>query len=127
MLTAEKWDRSRAYQLNAQVLAFIGDAVHTLAVRTKLVSQHDNKSGALHTMATGEVSAVAQAKHYDRVAALLTEEEQAIFRRGRNANVKSMAKNASAGEYMKATGFEAVLGFLYLVGEQERLLELISK
>lgn len=107
--------------LSGLQLAFVGDSVHHLMVRTHLMRVparvHD-----LHSKATARVNAVAQAKALARLTGVLTEEEMSIVRRGRNAHPHHSApKAAGAGEYANATGFEALIGFLYLTGNTERL------
>lgn len=113
-------------EYNPVVLAFIGDAVHTLYVRESLARTTDYKANKLHKITSGEVKAAAQAEKADRIQSLLTEAEKDIYLRARNAHTGSSAKNASIGEYKKATGFEAVIGYLYLTGQNERLKELLK-
>ncbi len=108
-------------------LAYMGDAVYELIIRTVLVEQANRPVNILHRNAVKYVSAGAQAKIVRALAEQLTEEEQAVYRRGRNAKPHTMAKNAGAEEYLTATGFEAVLGYLYLSGRQERVLELVRE
>ena len=103
------------------VLAFIGDAVMTLFVRQKIAYENDYKSGKLNQMASSVVSAQAQSAFADKLMPHLTEEEQEVFRRARNAKKPSHAKNASISQYNKSTGLEAVIGFLYVTGDDERL------
>lgn len=117
----EKMDRAKAKILNPVVLAFVGDAVYSLFVREKLAFTYDKKTGELNKMATSEVRASAQAGFYRRIAGLLTEEEDGIFHRARNAKKATKAKSASVAEYNISTGIEAVLGYLYIVGDTERL------
>ena len=117
----------KANQLNPLSLAFVGDAVFTLFVRTNLALAHDNKAGALHSMANKYVKATAQAKIFDSLAPLFTQREQDIARRARNHHNTTKAKNATLGDYKKATSFEAVLGYLYLIGNYERLNFLLNK
>ena len=107
-------------------LAYIGDAVYDLAIRSYVVSKGNTSNNRLHKEATGYVSAKAQAKITEVILPLLTEEEAAIYRRGKNSKPSSSAKNATLSEYMKATGFEALIGYLYLKGEDERLVYIIN-
>ena len=111
--------------LNALDLAFVGDGVYGLLVREILAREGSRPVGELHRMAVEYVNATAQAAAYDSIAALLTEREQAIYRRGRNGGAHP-PKNADPGHYAKATGVEALFGYLYLNGEQERLQELFA-
>ncbi len=115
---------ARAYSPLA--LAYIGDGVYDLIVRTVIVEQANRPASELHRMAVRYVSAPAQARIAQALSERFTEEEQAVYRRGRNAKPHTMAKNASAGDYLKATGFEAVLGYLYLCGRTDRVLELVK-
>ena len=110
-------------QLNPLVLAYVGDAYFHLFMRTRLLSYEQAKVQALHSFSAQMVSAVWQAKAYQGIEGALTEEERAIYRRGRNA--KSHApRSASVAEYHASTGFEALLGSLYLTEQHERLHEI---
>lgn len=113
--------------MNVLVLAFVGDSVHTMAVRSRLASTDGHKSGELHHMAIKEISAKAQAVTAERLLPLFTKEEMQIYRRAKNSKPKSLAKNADPEEYHKATGFEAVLGYLYLSGQTDRLSLLLEE
>ena len=115
-----------AKQLNPIVLAFVGDAVHTLFVRQKLVLGSDAKAGELHKIASKSICATHQSRVADSILPFLTEDESDIFKRARNAHTHSAAKNAQLGDYKKASGFEAVLGYLYLTGQEDRLAEIIE-
>lgn len=108
-------------------LAYVGDAIYDLIIRTMVVEQANRPANVLHHITVKYVSAVAQARIVAALQGDFTEEEQAVYRRGKNAKPHTMAKNASSGDYMKATGFEAVLGWLYLKGDMERILELVRK
>lgn len=113
-------------EINPLVLAFVGDSVQQLMVRTRLASTSTAKAGELHKLATAEVKATAQAKFMDEIIDALTEEELAVFKRARNTHMNTMAKNASVADYKKASGFEAVIGYLYLLGQNERLEQLFE-
>ena len=117
----------QAKMLSPLSLAFVGDAVYTLYARSKVIQHSDAKNGALHTEATKLVKASGQAEIADAILGLLTEEEMGVFKRARNSKTNSVAKNASIGDYKKATGFEALVGFLYLTGQDERLKFLINE
>ncbi len=123
----EKMDKVKANNLNSIVLAFVGDAVYSLFVREKLTFSTDLKTGELNKMATAEVNATAQAKFVQELMPLFTEEELAIFKRARNAKKPTKAKHASVAEYNSATGLEAVLGYLYIIGDFDRLNFLLNK
>ena len=107
------------------VLAYIGDTVFDLYVRTGLVTSTDLTAHGLHMAAAKKVCAGAQASSYKRIEGLLTEEEAYVFRRGRNAHNGTVPKNAAIGDYRAATGLEALVGWLYLKGEDARLNELM--
>lgn len=110
-------------QLNPLVLAYVGDAYFHLYVRTRLLSYEQSKVQALHSFSAQIVSAVWQAKAYKGIEGMLNENEKAIYRRGRNA--KSHApRSSSIAEYHASTGFEALLGSLYLSEQEERLYEI---
>lgn len=115
-----------AKNMSPVTLAFVGDAVFTLYVRRKLVQGSDFPLGTLQKLTAEKVSAHGQNLLLERIAPLLTEDEADIFRRGRNAKKGTRAKNASVVEYNNSTGVEAVLGYLYLTGQGERLNELLS-
>lgn len=120
-------DCQKAKNLNPIVLAFIGDAVYSLYVREELTFQNDYKTGELNKMATSKVNACAQAEFLKDIFDILTEEELAIFKRARNSKKPTRAKHATIAEYNTATGFEAVLGYLYLIGDIDRLNFLLNK
>jgi len=118
----ERYGEVDAKKLHPLVQAYIGDAYFHLFVRGKLLNYEQAKVRALHEFSAQIVSAVWQARAYYAIEDSLTEEERDIFRRGRNA--KSHApRSASVAEYHASTGFEALLGYLYLTGESERLYE----
>lgn len=108
-------------------LAYIGDAIYDLVIRTIVVERGNTSANKLHKKTIGYVNARVQAQMVEALMDELTEEEQGIYRRGRNAKSYTTAKNASVMEYRKATGFEALCGYLYLTGRQERMLALIKK
>ena len=110
--------------MNPVVLAFVGDAVYTLFVRQSLALSSGYKTGELNKRASEVVSAHGQSDSLEKILPLLTEEEEEIYRRGRNAKKPTKSKSASVGEYVRSTGFEAVIGFLYLTGNLKRIEEL---
>ena len=113
--------------INPLVLAYIGDAVYEVYVRTFIIGNGAIKTNALHKMASKNfVSAKAQAGILDRITEFLTEEELNIVRRGRNANSNTIPKNADIADYKKATAFEALIGYLFLGKKNERLEELMK-
>jgi len=107
-------------------LAHLGDGVYELLVRTWLCAQGKATAKGLHKAAVGYVSAPAQAKAAEKLAPHLTEDESAVYRRGRNARVSAVPKQASHEEYHAATGLEALFGYLYLQGARDRLNELFA-
>lgn len=115
-----------ARQMNPVVLAFVGDAVFTLYVRQKLALASDYKTGELNRLAAQQVSAHGQSGLTEEMLPLLTEDETAIFLRGRNAKKPMKSKHATVAEYNRSTGFEAVIGYLYLTGQHQRIDELLE-
>lgn len=103
------------------MLAFVGDAIYGLFVREKLVSIANTSVGNLHHQSVKYVSAKAQASAIEKIMDKLTEEEERIYKRGRNAEVNSVPKNADVADYHKATGLEALFGYLYLSQQRERI------
>ncbi|MDE6442241.1 MAG: ribonuclease III [Clostridia bacterium] len=115
-----------ARNLSPVTLAFVGDAVYSLYVRERLVLSTSFSTGTLQKLTSSEVSAHGQSGLLERIMPLFTEEEADIFRRGRNAKKPTKSKNASVAEYNRSTGFEAVLGYLYLTGQYDRISELLA-
>ena len=107
-------------------LAHLGDAVYELLVRTYLCAHGKATGKGLHRATIELVCAPAQARSAEKILSRLTEEEQAVFRRGRNANVHSIPQHASRAEYQQATALEALFGWLYLRGERGRIEELFA-
>lgn len=107
-------------------LAYIGDAVYDLLIRTIVVERGNKAANLLHRSTIKYVNAGAQAAMIEALIPELTEEELAVYRRGRNAKSHTVAKNASIEDYRKATGMEALIGYLYLSDRFERVLELIK-
>lgn len=108
-------------------LAYIGDAVYDLVIRTAVVERANRPANILHRITVKYVSAGAQARIVTALQERFTEEEQTVYQRGKNAKSHTTAKNASPEEYSKATGFEAVLGWLYLKNDVPRILELVKE
>lgn len=116
----------QASQLSPLTLAFIGDAVYELLVRGQVLARGSAPVGKLHHRTVDFVRADAQAKAVRAIHPILTEEETTILRRGRNANSAHIAKNADPTDYRYATGLEALFGYLYLIGENQRLRDLFA-
>ena len=108
-------------------LAFVGDAVFSLYIREMLVCDANRPVGKLHTLSVKWVKAEAQSKGMHAILSLLTEKETEVFKRGRNAHTSHTPKNQSGCDYHYATGFEALVGYLYLKDENERLPLLLNE
>jgi len=115
----------RAY--SPLTLAYIGDVIYDLVIRSVVVERANRSANDLHKKTTRYVKAETQAKMIQALQEELTEDEAAVYKRGRNAKSYTTAKNATVGDYRKATGFEALMGFLYLTDQIDRLLYLIKK
>lgn len=113
-------------QLSPLTLAFVGDAVFDLFVRERLVCLANRPVNRLHSLAVSLVKASSQARAAKIIAEKLSEKELSVLKRGRNAHTNHKAKNASESDYHYATGLEALFGFLYLSGEDDRLRELFE-
>ncbi len=122
----EVMDKNKATNLSPVVLAFVGDAVYSLFVRERLTFNCDSKTGVLNDLAVKEVRATAQAEFVKKIEPLFTEEEQNVFKRAKNTKKRTRSKSASIKDYDMSTGFEAVLGFLYLTGNTQRLNYLLN-
>ena len=107
-------------------LAFIGDGIFDLVVRSIVIGKGTVKPALLHAHTSHFARAEAQADMADALLEYMTEEEADVYRRGRNAHSHTMAKNATVQDYRKATGLEAMLGYLYLADDFERIVELIK-
>ncbi|EOS80359.1 hypothetical protein C817_01851 [Dorea sp. 5-2] len=107
-------------------LAYIGDAVYDLVIRSLVLNEGNRQVQKMHKQTSSIVQASAQARVVTAINDLLSEEEHAVYKRGRNAKSMSPAKNQSVSDYHKATGFEALVGYLYLKKEWKRMLELIK-
>ena len=108
-------------------LAYIGDGIYELVIRTLVVNKGNKQVQKLHKETSALVQASAQSRMMRRLQEELTEEEHAVYKRGRNAKSVSPAKNQSVTDYRRATGFEALMGYLYLTEQMERMVELIQE
>lgn len=106
-------------------LAYIGDGVYELIVRTVLVKRGNCPVNRLHKQASSLVKAASQSAMMEVIEPMLTEEEAGVYRRGRNAHSPTMAKHATMSDYRRATGFEALIGYLYLKEDFTRMTELV--
>ena len=122
-----KFSLKDARLLNPLVLAFVGDGIYEVFIRIYLVDNNrDMLVHKLHVKAISYVKAHAQSEFMKAIEADLTEEEVYIYKRGRNAKSGTVPKNADVQEYRMATGFEALIGFLYLTEQKERLNEILT-
>lgn len=111
---------------SALAFAYVGDSVYDLIIRTMVTSKGNNRPNKYHQEAIRYVNAKGQTELMNKIKPHLTEEELTMFRRGRNSKTISPAKNQSPHDYRIATGFEALMGYLYLSGRMERIMELIN-
>ncbi|MBQ9113707.1 MAG: ribonuclease III [Clostridia bacterium] len=118
--------KTEARQISPVTLAFLGDAVYSLYVRERLTVENGGKAADLQRVASKVVSAQGQSEFLEKLLPLFTEDEADVFRRGKNAKKATKSKSASNLEYSRSTGFEAVLGYLYLIGDEGRIKELLN-
>ncbi|MBQ8394964.1 MAG: ribonuclease III [Clostridia bacterium] len=116
-----------ALQISPVTLAFVGDAVYSLYVRERLTVEQGGKAADLQRVSSKVVSAQGQSVFLEKLMPLFTEAEADVFRRGKNAKKATKSKSASNLEYSRSTGFESVLGYLYLTGQTARITELLSQ
>ncbi len=112
--------------LSPLTLAFLGDSVYEMFVRTKILSMGNRPANELHKIAVGYVKAKAQATAAHKILDTLSEEETEIYKRGRNTNIHTVPKNADMADYRHATALEALIGYLYLKGDESRLNEILN-
>lgn len=120
------WDQAEVRMMSPLRLAYIGDAVYETMIRKYLLQSFAGSMHKLHKESTKYVKAEAQANIAHMLEPKLTEEEMAILKRGRNAKSGTVPKNAKVQDYKYATGFEALVGYLYLLKREDRILEFIS-
>lgn len=113
-------------ELSPLVLAYVGDAVYEILARTRVVSLGNCPVNKMNSKAKKIVNAKSQCEAYFKIQDILTDDEAAVFRRGRNANSYTHPKNMDINDYRHATGLEAVFGYLYLSGQNERIVELFE-
>ncbi len=116
-----------AKQYSPLVLAYIGDGIYDLVIRTVVVNRGNTQANKLHRKTSSLVKAAAQSAMIDTLLEELTPEEMSVYKRGRNAKSATMAKNATMADYRKATGFEALMGYLYIENQWERMMYLIKQ
>ena len=127
LLLFDKMSLSQCKELSPLSLAFVGDAVWTLLVREYFCEKTTLKNNPLHRLSTKLVKASFQATAFQEIEKHFTEDEEAVAKRARNVKLNTTAKNASLSDYRKATSFEAVIGFVYLQGDKERLNFFVDK
>ena len=119
-------DEKEVRNMNPQVLAFVGDGVYSLYIRHKIIMNKNLKGAKLHKEVIDYVKAKGQSNFIDKLLPLFTDVEMSVFKRARNHKTLSQAKNASIVDYRRATGLEAVLGYLYLTSNEDRLNEILE-
>ena len=127
MNSPEKLGKTELNALSSLALAHVGDAVYELLIRSMLASKGPANMNDLHRMTVSFVRAEAQARAAEKLLPVLTAEEAAIYRRGRNSRVHGIPQHANPGDYHSATGLEALFGWLYLQGLEERIGELFDR
>jgi len=113
-------------QLSPLVLAYIGDSIYDLVIKTWVIEQGNMQVNKLNKKTSSIVKAESQSVMIGAIEPMLSGHEEAVYKRGRNAKSYTSAKNASIGDYRRATGFEALMGYLYLSGQYERMMELVK-
>ncbi len=119
-------DEQKVKTYSALSFAYIGDSVYDLIIRTMITTRGNTKPNKYHRQVIEYVNAAAQTRMMERIKPYLNEEEKVMFRRGKNAKPASCAKNQSHHDYRIATGFETLIGYLYLTGKVARIMELVS-
>ena len=124
-----KQEAIRVEQINATTLAYLGDSVYEVYIREHLVRSGIFKVDRLHKAATKYVSAKAQSMIISKLREekFLTDEEEVVYKRGKNRHTNTLPKNTSLMTYKEATGFEALIGYLYILGKNDRIIEIINK
>jgi len=120
-------DEMKVHTYSPLALAYIGDSIYDLIIRTYIISKGSKAVGKMHKEASLYVNAKTQAKIYHTIKDILTEEELSVMKRGRNAKSGSKPKNTDLSTYKHATGFETLIGYLYVTKQLERLVALIAK
>lgn len=126
MFDLENLDEKEVKNLNPQVLAFVGDGVYSLYIRHRIVLNERLKGKDLHERVTNFVKASGQSNFISKLLPSLSSEELQVFKRARNHKTLSQSKNANIVDYKRATGLEALLGYLYLSGKYDRLNEILK-
>ncbi len=119
-------EKPKMNTLSPLTLAFVGDSVYEMFIRTKVLKEGNRPANELHKIAVGYVKASAQAKAAHKILESLTDKEIEVYKRGRNTNIHTIPKNADMADYRHATALESLIGYLYLNGENERLEEILN-
>ncbi|MDR1754799.1 MAG: ribonuclease III [Eubacterium sp.] len=122
----DKITKREIRELNPLTLAFLGDGVYEVLVREKIAAAGSMSAAKLHKSAVNLVRASSQSSAVDIISPLLTDEEMNIYKRGRNANNNTVPRSSNPRDYRRATGLEALFGYLHMIGEEERLRELFE-
>lgn len=127
LLQVKKLDKTEVRMLNPLKLAYVGDAVYEVYIRQYLINSINNSPSEMSKKAIKYVKASAQAKLVKGLQTYFTDEEWTFVKRGRNQKSNTVPKNAVLSDYKYATGFEALIGYLYLIGEENRIVEIIAE
>ncbi len=125
--TFREFSHDDLLNISASTLAWVGDAVYTLCAREYELSLNRGKPNQLHKMATGVVNAEAQSKALELISPILSDEEEGVVRRAKNSPITTKSKHFGLADYKRATGFEALIGYLYLSNNRTRLNEILAK
>lgn len=126
LMNSSLLSKQDAKNYNPLVFAYVGDAVFSLIIRTYYAVNSFSKAGVLNSKVNAVVRASAQSKMFEHIEDSLTEEELRVAKSARNVHTNNVAKNSSLEEYKKATSFEALIGYLYLIGDKKRLNEIVE-
>lgn len=126
MMENNRLTKAEARALGGLTLAFFGDSVYEVLVRERIVKGGTLPVNTLHKKAVEKVNAGFQSKAFEAIEPLLSEDELEIFKRGRNATGNNVPRSSNSKDYRRATGFEALFGYLYLIGENDRIAELFE-
>ncbi len=126
MFDLENLDEKTVKTLSPQVLAFVGDGVYSLYIRHKVILTENLKGKDLHSRVVGYVKAGGQSNFIEKLMPMLSEDEMHVYKRARNHKTLSQSKNANIVDYKRATGLEALIGYLYLSGKTDRLNEILK-
>ena len=120
-------EQETVQKYSSAALAFLGDSVYELNIRSRILKEHRGNAGSLNNRSKALTNAKTQSRMAKALADILTEEEMSVYKRGRNYKSPSVPKSCSVGEYRRATGLEALIGYLFIVGRHDRIEELISE